>query len=281
MTALFIMALQYIVSAKAGYINYVDGQVNVQLHEQIAAGMPIETGPRGHVEVLLNPGSFLRVGQQSRVVLDSIDLTNISVQVLQGAAVVEVADVDKHAPIRVTSGNLRTLIVSPGLYRFSGDTAVVVDGKLRTADSSITTKKGQQITAEGGTYVTRRTELAFADDLDHWSAQRTAIVARANALAYRSYSSGSTYSFGGYNPFFLTQSAWLYSPLLTGFTFIPLNNYRSYYGFRFIPLSGFRVAGTTGRPTTSSHNGRSSSSGIQTSQRGVGLSRGGRAGGHR
>jgi len=254
-TALIIIALQYIVSAKAGLINYVDGQANVQLHQQIDVGMPIETGPRGHAEVLLNPGSFLRIGEQSRVVLDSVDLSNISVRVLEGAAVIEVAEADKHTPIHVSTGNLRTVIVSPGLYRFSGDTAVVVDGKLHTADSSMTVKKGQQITAAGDSYVESRTELAFADDLDRWSALRTANVARANTLAYRSYSTGTAYSFGGYNPYFLTGSTWLYSPILSGFTFIPVHGYRSYYGFRFIPLSSFtRAPLKSGRTATTSQS---------------------------
>jgi hypothetical protein len=42
--------------------------------------------------------------------------------VLKGAAIIEVAEADKNTPIHVATGNLRTVIVSPGLYRFSGDT---------------------------------------------------------------------------------------------------------------------------------------------------------------
>jgi FecR protein len=134
MTVLIIIALQYIVSAKAAWVNYVDVQVSVQMHEQVAVDMPIETGPRSHAELLLSPGSFLRVGEQSSVVFDSIELTNIAVRVLKGAAIIEVAEADKHTTIHVATGNLRTVIVSPGLYRFSGDTAIVMDGKLRTVD---------------------------------------------------------------------------------------------------------------------------------------------------
>src|SRR5262249_19854917 len=113
-TPLFVIALQYMISAKAGLINFVDGQANVQLHQQVAAGMPIETGPRSHVEMLLNPGTFLRVGERSSVVLDSVELTNISVRVVAGAALIEVAEVDKQMPIQVSTGNLRARIVSPG-----------------------------------------------------------------------------------------------------------------------------------------------------------------------
>src|SRR5262245_18116714 len=115
MTVLIIIALQYIVSAKAGWVNYVDGQVSVQMHQQVATDMPIETGPRSHAELLLSPGTFLRVGEQSRVVFDSIELTNIAGRVLKCEVIIEVAEADKHTPVHVMTGNLRTLILSPGL----------------------------------------------------------------------------------------------------------------------------------------------------------------------
>jgi len=286
MAVFIIIALQYLVSAKAGFVNYVDGQANVQIHQQVSEGMPIETAARSHVEVLLNPGSFLRLGEQSRVVFDSIDLTNIALRVLDGAAMIEVAEVDKHMPIRVLTGNLQTVIVSSGLYRFSGDTAVVVDGKLRTVDSSKTVKKGQQITSTSDGYVESRTALAFADGLDRWSAQRSSDVARANVLAYRSYSAGSVYAFGGYSPYFLSGSSWFYSPLLSGFTFVPIAGYRSYYGYRFVPLSSFGTAPIRpGRSAPSIHSSTrrtgSASHGPTTSHSSLAHSRGGHMGGGR
>jgi len=283
MTVLIIIALQYIVSAKAGWVNYVDGQVSVQMHQQVATDMPIETGPRSHAELLLSPGTFLRVGEQSRVVFDSIDLDNIAVRVLKGAVIIEVAEADKHTPIHVTTGNLRTVIVSPGLYRFSGDTAIVMDGKVRTVDPATIIKKGKQVTAAEDGYIENRTELAFADDLDGWSAQRTAKLARSNVLAYRSYSSSNGYWLGGYSPYFINGSAWLYSPLLNGFTFIPQSAYRSYYGFTFISRPTFGLSpGGIRRPIPTWHSstrvaGRSGSFSTGLSSRHIS----GRSGGHR
>src|SRR5262250_1757794 len=99
MTVLIISALHYIVSAKAGWVNYVDGQVSVQMHQQVAVDMAIETGPRSHAELLLSPGSFLRLGEQSSVVFDSSDLTNIAIRGLKGAVGIEVGEADKHTPI--------------------------------------------------------------------------------------------------------------------------------------------------------------------------------------
>jgi FecR-like protein len=246
-----IVVMQFMISAQAGLVNYVEGPVNVQLHQQVPAGTPIQTGPQGHAEILLNPGSFLRVGENSTVMLDSTELTQIAVRVVNGIALIESAEIDKHAPIRVTTGNLTTLILSKGLYRFSGDTASVIDGKLRTADSSLTVKKGQQVTAIDNRYNKRTVTLnAEAMELDRWSERRSAQLAAANALAYRERSTAGLLAYGGfpYWGLYPNRSAWLYSLPLNGFTLIPRNTYKSHWGFRFTP--GFAFGGSVfrGRP---------------------------------
>jgi FecR-like protein len=232
MPVLVFVLMQYMISAKAGLINHVDGQTNARLHEQVPVGSLIQTGPNSHIEVLLNPGSFLRLDENSTVVLDSVELTNIAVRLISGIALLEAADIDKSAPISITAGNLRALIVSSGLYRLYGDTAEVLDGKLQTADSSLTIKRGRQVTAGGGLYEQNKIPLnEQSDAFDLWSQQRSSELARANALARNGYSSGGPYTSG-----FSNSAVWMYSPLLSGFTFIPGRNYRSYYGYTFVPL---------------------------------------------
>ena len=244
MLPVIFLLMQYMVSAKAGLVNYVDGQVNVRLHEQITAGAPIETGLQSHVELLLNPGSFLRIGEDSQVVLDSVELSNIAVRIVKGAALIEASDIDKQIPIRVTTGNLQVLIVSPGTYRFSDGTALVLEGKLRTADKSTSIKKGHQITSFGDSYTVSNIVARPTGELDLWSSQRSAALAKANALAYHDRYSGNAYSFW-YYPYYpywnvySSRSAWIYSPFLTGFTFIPRGAYRSYYGYRFVSIGAF------------------------------------------
>ena len=241
MLPVIFFLLQYMVSAKAGLVNYVDGQVNVRLHEQITAGAPIETGLQSHVELLLNPGSFLRIGEDSQVVLDSVELSNTAVRIVKGAALIEASDIDKQIPIRVTTGNLQVLIVSPGTYRFSDGTALVLEGKLRTADQSTTIKRGHQVTSFGDSYTVSNIVVQPNGELDLWSSQRSAALAKANALAYHDHYSGNAYSFW-YYPYwnvYSGRSAWIYSPFLTGFTFIPRGSYRSYYGYRFVSIGAF------------------------------------------
>jgi len=77
-------------------------------------------------------------------------------------------------------------------------------------------------------------------ELDLWSDQRSAALAKANALAYRDRSRGNVYSFGyPYWDIYSNRSSWIYSPFLTGFTFIPRGGYRSYYGYRFFSIATF------------------------------------------
>jgi hypothetical protein len=68
----------YFISAKSGMINYVEGKPTVSNHElsvpsqvmprqQLVKGDVLQTGPDQRVEMLLNPGTYLRVAENSRV----------------------------------------------------------------------------------------------------------------------------------------------------------------------------------------------------------------------
>ena len=119
-TFLALMLMQYVVSVKAGLVNHVQGTANVAEMEMARPGRPISTAANGYVEVLLTPGSFLRIGENSAVVLDGVDLESVSLHLVQGPAVIEVIDINKNHPIRVTTGKLTTDIVAAGIYKFSG-----------------------------------------------------------------------------------------------------------------------------------------------------------------
>jgi hypothetical protein len=186
--AAFVM-MQFIISAKAGLVNAVEGTPNVRLQEQVSAGAPIQTGPGARVEILLNPGSFLRLGENSEAVLDSVDLINISVRVLAGSAIVESSNIDKDNPIRVTDGSLSVLIAVPGVYRFSENTAFVVEGEIRTDNSAHSIKKGWQIKASPGepsadpgpSYDEAKIDSSQpVTPLEEWSQQRSQQIASAD-----------------------------------------------------------------------------------------------------
>jgi hypothetical protein len=117
------LVMQFIISAKAGLVNAVEGTANVHVQELVPAGAPIRTGPSGRVEILLNPGTFLRLGEDSEALLDSVELTDVQVRIISGSAIIECGAVEKDTPIRVTYGTETLSISKPGTYRFPEDAA--------------------------------------------------------------------------------------------------------------------------------------------------------------
>src|SRR5688572_14775067 len=97
----FLLWMQYVVSTKAGLVNHIEGAVNITANASIDAGVPLKTGPAGFAEVLLNPGSFLRVGENSEVIVENVELDTIAVRLVSGTAVIEAAGVSKKQPITV------------------------------------------------------------------------------------------------------------------------------------------------------------------------------------
>jgi hypothetical protein len=149
---LLLILMQLVVSARAGLVTSVHGKASVAVNEQIAQGKLIETGPRSHIEMVLSPSSILRLDQNSSIVLDSVDLSRIVVRIVSGEAMIAARNASAAAPIRVISGELRALIREKGIYRFSMNGAVVVDGKLVMEDSALTVGGGKIVNVSGGEY---------------------------------------------------------------------------------------------------------------------------------
>src|SRR5438128_5534201 len=105
-TLMFMLMMQlpttsFLVSTKAGLVNYVQGSATVKPATSVPAGKVIGTGPGGAVEILLNPGSYLRMGENSQVVLDRVELYDIAVNILRGSMVIASNGFDKELPLKV------------------------------------------------------------------------------------------------------------------------------------------------------------------------------------
>jgi hypothetical protein len=238
--------MQYVVSVKAGLVNHVQGTANVVEMEQVRQGHSIQTAHDGYVEVLLTPGSFLRIGGNSAVVLDGVELESVSLRVLDGPAVIEVVDINKKFPINVRTGDLSTNITASGIYRFEDGVATIIDGKLQTADSRLTYEKGWEVFIKDN-YRARKVKTVKTTDLDVYSRVRSQTIAEINASLAASLSP----SYGLSDPY------WLFAPTFGYYTFISHRNYRSPYGYRYYGVRTRRVVTAT----------YSSSSGVDASQR--------------
>ena len=116
-------------TAEPGAVNYVEGNVQLdgrQLNAQSVGNTAMNAGQvisteQGKAEVLLTPGVFLRVGENSEVRMVSPDITPTQIEVDRGRAALEVDELHKENVLQVTTGGVDTRIAKTGFYEFDGD----------------------------------------------------------------------------------------------------------------------------------------------------------------
>ncbi len=233
------------IPAHPGMLNYVEGQASISGQQvtaksvgsaEVEKGQVLETGA-GKAEMLLTPGVFLRLGDNSAARLDSDGLTHTSVELLHGQAMVEANDIHRGNNIQLVQGNATSTVEKEGLYRFNADTGqvAVYDGKLRVneGDSHVDVKKGKQTSV--AQLHTENFDTKQTDDLYNWSDLRSRYLSEASVQSARTYivNSGGWAGGGWYwNPYFSYYS-WLpgdglfYSPFGYGY-FSPWAIYGGY-----------------------------------------------------
>src|SRR5204863_2853830 len=96
---------KFVISAKAGGVNAVTGRASMRSHgntewqqltikEDLETGDVVRTGLDGRVEMLLNPGSYMRLGENSEFELADNSLENLEVHLIRGTAIMEVTGAD-------------------------------------------------------------------------------------------------------------------------------------------------------------------------------------------
>src|ERR1700758_3203575 len=126
-------------SARPGTLNYVEGQASIegrQLSPQSVGNSTVEAGQvlataNGKAEILLTPGIFLRLGNDSTAQMVSTDLTHTEVKLEQGRANVEVDQIYPQNTVLIDLKNGQTQLLKNGLYAFDAGNATVrvFDGK--------------------------------------------------------------------------------------------------------------------------------------------------------
>jgi hypothetical protein len=234
---------KYVISAKAGGINAVAGHVTVtragksQLltsQDNLNAGDLVSTGAASQVEVLLNPGSYLRVGENSTFELADNSLANLWVQLSRGSAIVEATGLDNtELHITIVTKQARVLVVRRGVYRINAapdSTGLLVrKGRALVNDnSSNIVRSGSEVTFRGGSFVA--TKLGKQkDQFDDWSKERANALAKANEkLSARGLNNDLfrsafwDWGFSAANPY----GIWAFIPSFGCSTFLPF-----YYGW--------------------------------------------------
>ena len=81
---------------------------------------------RSGAEILLNPGTVLRLGDMSRLRMDDVKITDACVSLESGSAVVTVNYILKTDHVRVVAGDSVIVMKQAGVYRLD-----VTQGRLR------------------------------------------------------------------------------------------------------------------------------------------------------
>jgi len=214
-------------SAVPGGLNYVEGQVTVAGQPvtsrsvglvQLEPDQVLQTG-RGRAELLLTPGVFLRLGDNSSVRLISPNLGDTRVELLQGRAIVEVTEIFKDNNLWVMLDGASARLDKEGLYSFDATARQVrvFDGKatVQADDRKMDLTKGRELSLTALFKTTHFDAKAAAeqDPLYAWSNLRSEYEAQASMQSARNiFVGGAPYWYG---------PGWYWNPYWGMYGFIP------------------------------------------------------------
>ncbi|HSZ16822.1 MAG TPA: FecR domain-containing protein [Terracidiphilus sp.] len=232
--------------ARPGTVNYVEGAATLN-------GQPVTDGnvgtadlnpgdefatQQGKAEILLTPGVFLRLDDNSAVKMISPDLTQTQIQLERGRAGIEVDEIHPENNLDIIDSGVTTRLLKNGYYEFNADqpTALVFDGKasVETGDSTYRDVKSHHELAlvaapnSGPLAKEKPTEFnvdASKDDLYSWNSLRSQYLAEANNQIAGEYAGGP-----GFYP------GWYWDPSMLGYTYIGVGPFYSPFGWGFYPF---------------------------------------------
>jgi hypothetical protein len=280
------VAAKYIISAKAGGVNFIEGQVNVTRkdgrsgillsRDELAVGDRVTTGANGRVELLLNPGSYVRLGPDSEFQFSTTALEDLQTRIYRGSAMFEVFAANE---FRVTVGTPKgaVSIVESGVYWVDVQpdgtgTIAVYEGKAIIGDVNLTVvKKGRKATIARSNVAVNKFDRKKNDDLAEWSKSRAKQLAAMTA----SLTNGnirnsliSSFNSGGWN-MYNSFGLWVFDPWGNRCLFLPFDwGWYSPYGYYFggTNIKSFHLppriirqpppSGVVGNPTMSVKPGR-------------------------
>ena len=212
--------------------------------DNLSAGDSVTTGQASQAEVLLNPGSYLRVAENSEFTLVDNSLNNLVVKLTKGSAIIEATGgEDADLQINVLANQQHFVIIRSGIYRInvqpgSAELLVRKGRVLPGANPREVVKGGTRVTYAAGGPLAAKLSKSDQDEFDLWSKKRAETLARANEKisgrtvnGYLASMSPFEWAFSAANPWGL----WAYSPFSRSFTFMPFHYgwsspYGHYYG---------------------------------------------------
>ena len=292
---------KFVISAKAGGINAITGQADVHpkgesgwqqlsITDDLDAGDRVRTANDGRVEILLNPGSYLRVGGDSEIELSNNTLDNLEVRLLRGTAIVEATGADGlELNINISTPHTKLAIVRQGLYRLNvvpndATELIVRKGRVILSDSHTKVKGGNKVVFSATNVIVAKLtkeEKKGQQDVDNWSKQRAETLAQANRRINNSMLTSAFASYRDWDPFARSNGLWFFNSRLGCYTFLPFfygwgspygNSYTTSVYSPYFPVAyptggrgNWPQTGGNGNGSNGTYSGGSTSSGGSSS----------------
>ena len=224
-----------IVSAKPGAVNFVETGVAFSRKsgewQALTENAHLETGDRLHTEansfaeLVLFPDMYFRVAGASEVLFEQLSNDGISIKILKGSAILDVARFDRKEVPQITLAGPATAVAlaNTGNYRVdanaSTDTITIRDGKVTFKERSV----GSCRAITGG--VVSECAKKRTDNFDYWSRYRGegGFYGGLSMAAYLAKSRRVRFRNTGF---------WFQNPGQASYTFVPFKSeyFRSPYG---------------------------------------------------
>jgi len=182
---------QPVISARSGLIHFSEGSVFMDgqkieqtfgRFEQMKDGSELRT-EQGRAEVILTPGMFLRLGENSEIRMVSGHLQDTRVELLNGSIVVESENASGNGPVTILYGAYQVQPREPGRCRIDSAT-----GQLRVENGKAEVFHGVTsavvdagyVLPFSGDLVAQKSFDEPADALDSWNKTRTNWISQSN-----------------------------------------------------------------------------------------------------
>ncbi len=243
----------YVISANAGGVNYVEGNVSVKQNngrngyllrgDKLEVGEKVITGADGKAEILLNPGSYLRLAGNSAFEFATTSLDDLQLKLTHGSAMFEVIT-DNDFTFAVNTPKGRFYIIESGVYRIDvlGDGSGKIEvwkGKAQVGDDNEQiVKKGRMAVVNGNQVNVEidRFDRGDKDALETWSKERAKELAKINSRLDRSNTRTALLSSYRNNDWNLYGSygLWILDRFSGNYCFLPFGyGWSSPYGYGY------------------------------------------------
>lgn len=216
---------QDLISAQSGLIHYTEGEVLVDgsAVKQKPGDYPsVKKGQRlktvlGRAEILLTPGVFLRLSENSEIVMIGTALTDTRIEVAEGSVILEAGEIQKAHAIELSVGGSVLEVKKRTVFRVDAGTPPrvrVYDGEVTVAEPGrpLVVKEGRQL-AFTSVPVVEKFAKDETDAFYRWAGRRSGYLAMANmAASRRMHEHQIPWQVGG----------WYYSPYFGMYTYVPL-----------------------------------------------------------